>query len=75
MRKLYGNAIRNESGLTKTLKSVTTKNAHLFGGRPRELSRVAREVQGTFEKVYEETVDAVEDFLEKCKSVPGLAGG
>jgi hypothetical protein len=63
MRKLYGNAIRKEAGITKTLRKVATKNARRA---PPELQRVYKEVQGTFEKFYEETAEAFEEFLGRC---------
>lgn len=61
MKKLYGDSLRKDAGLTKTLKSVAGRNA--------KVARVAREVTGTFEKVYEDTAVVVEDFLAKCKSI------
>jgi phosphatidylethanolamine N-methyltransferase len=70
MRKLYGNAIRKEAGITKTLRKVATKNAHRA---PPELQRVYKEVQGTFEKFYEETAEAFEEFLGKC-TLSGFGG-
>ncbi|KDN33294.1 hypothetical protein RSAG8_13615, partial [Rhizoctonia solani AG-8 WAC10335] len=57
MKKLYGNSIRKEAGLTKTLKNVAKKNANV--------ARVAHEVSGTFEKVYSEAAEAVEGFLSR----------
>ncbi|EUC54442.1 phosphatidylethanolamine N-methyltransferase [Rhizoctonia solani AG-3 Rhs1AP] len=57
MKKLYGNAIRKDAGLTKTLKNVAKKNANV--------ARVAHEVSGTFEKVYGEAAEAVESFLSR----------
>ncbi|KAG9084240.1 phosphatidylethanolamine N-methyltransferase [Ceratobasidium sp. 370] len=57
MKRLYGDSLRKDAGLTKTLKSVAGRNA--------KVARVAREVTGTFEKVYEDTAVAVEDFLAK----------
>lgn len=60
MKKLYGDSIRKDAGLTKTLKNVAKKNA--------SVARVAQEVSGTFEKVYDEAASAVEDFLSRCKS-------
>ncbi|KAM0786071.1 hypothetical protein ACM66B_006882 [Microbotryomycetes sp. NB124-2] len=68
MKKLYGNALRKDAGVTKTLRNVAARNAHVFGG----VSRSVKEVQGTFEKVLEETADAVEDFLNK--SAPRVKG-
>ncbi|EGO20122.1 hypothetical protein SERLADRAFT_442275 [Serpula lacrymans var. lacrymans S7.9] len=71
MRKLYGNTLRKEAGFVKVIKSVASKNARLLesraGRHAPEIRRVAREVKGTFDKVYEETADVVEDFLAKSK--------
>jgi len=69
MRKLYGPSLRKEAGLTKVIKKVAKKNALLLesraGKHAPEIRRVAQEVKGTFDKVYEETADAVRDFLPK----------
>jgi phosphatidylethanolamine N-methyltransferase len=71
MRKLYGDSLRKEAGFVKVIKSVASKNARLLESRAGrhvpEIKRVAKEVIGTFDKVYEETADAVEEFLAKCK--------
>jgi len=49
-------------------KKVASKNAQrVVGKHAPEIRRVAREVKGTFDKVYEETADVVEDFLAKSK--------
>jgi phosphatidylethanolamine N-methyltransferase len=70
MRKLYGDSLRKDAGFVKVMKSVASKNARILesraGKHAPELKRVAREVKGTFDKVYEETADAVEEFLAKC---------
>ncbi|KAK4053652.1 phosphatidylethanolamine N-methyltransferase [Microbotryomycetes sp. JL221] len=68
MKKLYGNTLRKDAGVTKTIRNVAARNAHVFGG----VSRSVKEVQGTFEKVLEETADAVEEFLNK--SAPRVKG-
>lgn len=56
----------------KVIKNVASKNARLLesraGRHAPEIRRVAKEVRGTFEKVFEETADIVEEFLAKCKS-------
>ncbi|KAF8816890.1 phosphatidylethanolamine N-methyltransferase [Phlegmacium glaucopus] len=69
MRKLYGDSLRKDAGFVKVMKSVASKNARIFksraGRHAPELKRVAREVIGTFDKVYEETADAVEEFLAR----------
>jgi phosphatidylethanolamine N-methyltransferase len=68
MRKLYGDSLRKEAGFIKVCKKVASKNAQRVAGKHApEIRRVAREVKGTFDKVYEETADVVEDFLAKCE--------
>ena len=71
MRKLYGDSLRKDAGFVKVMKSVASKNARILesraGRHAPELKRVAREVKGTFDKVYEEAADAVEDFLARCE--------
>ena len=71
MRKLYGDTLRSDAGFVKVIKKVAKKNAHLLetraGRHAPKIRRVAKEVKGTFEKVYEETADAVEEFLAKCE--------
>jgi phosphatidylethanolamine N-methyltransferase len=70
MCKLYGDSLRKDAGFVKVIKSVASRNARILesraGKHAPELKRVAREVKGTFDKVYEETADAVEEFLAKC---------
>lgn len=70
MRKLYGKALRKDAGFTKIIKNVAVKNARLLesraGKHAPELRRVAKEVKGSFDKVIEETAEAVEEFLNKC---------
>ncbi|KDE02615.1 hypothetical protein MVLG_06845 [Microbotryum lychnidis-dioicae p1A1 Lamole] len=61
MRRLYGNTLRQDAGVTKTIRGVAARNAHLFGG----VSQSVREVQGSFEKVLDETADVLEDFLNR----------
>ncbi|KAF9810132.1 hypothetical protein IEO21_07115 [Rhodonia placenta] len=71
MRKLYGESLRNDAGFVKVIKKVANKNARLLesraGRHAPEIRRVAREVKGTFDKVYEETADVVEEFLAKSR--------
>ncbi|KAF9228138.1 hypothetical protein BS17DRAFT_849997 [Gyrodon lividus] len=71
MRKLYGDSLRKEAGFVKVIKNVASKNARLLesraGRHAPEIKRVAKEVKGTFDKVFEETADVVEDFLAKSK--------
>ncbi|KDQ55966.1 hypothetical protein JAAARDRAFT_36757 [Jaapia argillacea MUCL 33604] len=71
MRKLYGDSLRKEAGFVKVIKKVAKKNARLLesraGKHAPEIKRVAKEVKGTFDKVYGETAEVVEDFLAKSK--------
>ncbi|KAG5637707.1 phosphatidylethanolamine N-methyltransferase [Sphagnurus paluster] len=71
MRKLYGDSLRKDAGFVKVMKSVASKNARMLesraGKHAPELKRVVKEVKGTFEKVFEETADAVEEFLAKSR--------
>lgn len=66
MKRLYGNSLRKDAGVTKTLKAVVSKNVNVFSG----LSKSVQEVHGTFEKVFEETAEAVEIFLQRSESSP-----
>ena len=77
MRKVYGPSLRKEAGLTKTIKRVALKNARMLESGAGihyapELKRVAEEFRGTFEKVFEDTTEVLEDFLNKCTSFPPL---
>lgn len=71
MRKLYGDNVRQDAGLTRMLKRLARTNARLLessaGKHGPELSRVAREVRETLEKVVGETSDAVDQLLAKCR--------
>ncbi|KAF8890763.1 phosphatidylethanolamine N-methyltransferase [Infundibulicybe gibba] len=71
MSKLYGESLRKDAGFVKVMKNVASKNARILESRASrhapELKRVATEVKGTFDKVYEETADALEDFLAKSR--------
>lgn len=74
MRRLYGNTLRKDAGVTKTIRSairrVSTHETAAKTGKDfiERLQKNVREVQGTVEKVFEETADAVEEFLNKCAS-------
>jgi phosphatidylethanolamine N-methyltransferase len=71
MRKLYGDSLRKDAGFVKVMKKVASNNARMLESRAGRhapaIKSVAREVKGTFDKVYEETAEAVEDFLSKCE--------
>ena len=70
MKKLYGDSLRKDAGFVKVMKSVASKNARMLesraGRHAPDLKRVVKEVKGTFDKVFDETADVVEEFLAKC---------
>jgi phosphatidylethanolamine N-methyltransferase len=72
MQKLYGDSLRKDAGFTKVVKKVARDNAHRLerraGRHAPEIKRVVREVRGTFEKVYDDTAEVLEEFLNKCMS-------
>ncbi|GAA5846665.1 hypothetical protein JCM9279_003401 [Rhodotorula babjevae] len=81
MQRLYGNTLRKDAGVTKTLRNAVRRvSEHRKGddaSKTRQdllerISKNVREVQGTVEKVFEETADAVEEFLSK--SAPAVKG-
>ncbi|PSR73031.1 hypothetical protein PHLCEN_2v11135 [Hermanssonia centrifuga] len=76
MRKLYGDSLRSDAGFVKVIKKVARKNARLLesraGRHAPEIKRVAKEVKGTFDKVYSETAEALEEFLAVSK--PKISG-
>ncbi|KAJ3491905.1 hypothetical protein NLI96_g367 [Meripilus lineatus] len=71
MRKLYGDSLRSDAGFVKVIKKVAKKNADLLesraGRHAPEIKRVAKEVKGTFDKVYEETAEVLEELLAKSR--------
>ncbi|WVW86442.1 hypothetical protein I302_108490 [Kwoniella bestiolae CBS 10118] len=68
MKKLYGDRLRKDGGLTKTLKNVADKTLATKGGkRGSELRRVVQEVKGSIEKVEEKVTEAVEEFLDHAR--------
>lgn len=67
MTKLYGDSIRKEAGFVKVFKKLASRNAQRVAKNTTPgMRRVAREVKGTIDKVYEETAEALEEFLAKC---------
>ena len=65
MQRLYGDRLRKDGGLTKTLKSVAGKTlATKAGKHGPEIKRVVQEMRGSIEKVEERVTEAVEDFLD-----------
>ncbi|OXH00442.1 phosphatidylethanolamine N-methyltransferase, partial [Cryptococcus neoformans A5-35-17] len=69
MQKLYGNRLRKDGGLTKTLKSNlpnSTAVRQAVSKHPR-VSRVVSEVNRGIEKVEERVRGGVEDFLDHAR--------
>lgn len=64
MKRLYGDRLRKDGGLTKTLKSVAGRNLPKAGKHAPEIQRVVREVSGSLEKVEEKLTEVVEGFLD-----------
>ncbi|KAE9396219.1 hypothetical protein BT96DRAFT_1021488 [Gymnopus androsaceus JB14] len=81
MTKVYGDSLRKEAGFVKVIKNVASKNAKMLESRLgaeklkklhaapelKRVAKVAKEVKGTFDKVFEETADVVEEFLAKSR--------
>jgi phosphatidylethanolamine N-methyltransferase len=71
MRKLYGDSLRKDAGFVKVIKNAAKRNVRILekraGRHAPDIKRVAEEVRGTFEKVYEETAEAFEEFLARCE--------
>lgn len=67
MKRLYGDRLRKDGGLTKTLKTVAGRTLPRAGKHAPEIQRVVRGVSGSLEKVEERMTEAVEDFLEHGK--------
>jgi hypothetical protein len=71
MQKLYGERLRKDGGLTKTIKTVAGKHARKLesraGRHAPELKRVASEVKETMVRVEERVHEAMEEFLQSGK--------
>jgi phosphatidylethanolamine N-methyltransferase len=68
MQKLYGERLRKDGGLTKTLKTVAGKHARKLeskaGRHAPELKRVVSEVKETMVRVEERVSGAMGEFLQ-----------
>lgn len=65
MKRLYGDRLRKDGGLTKTLKSVAGKTLESKAGRHApSIHRMVSDVQVSIEKAEGKFADAVEDFFE-----------
>jgi phosphatidylethanolamine N-methyltransferase len=62
MRKVYGDAIRKDAGVTQTIKTVVDNNAKHF--QRSDIKRVVSEVRGTIGKVDQRIQETVDDFFE-----------
>lgn len=56
--------------MTKTFRVAANKNSHRA---PPQVKRAVQEFQGTLERVFDDTAEAVEEFLRRCKSLYTLA--
>lgn len=59
MQKLYGGQIRSQSGITKTIKNAAKI--------PPPVESTVRKVQGSIDKVINETASVLEGFLDQAK--------
>ncbi|CAO1637267.1 unnamed protein product [Jaminaea pallidilutea] len=69
MRKLYGEAaVSRQAGVTKQLKNVARRNAHIFKAASSRYPSAVAEMRGTFEKVQKEASSAIDDFVKESGS-------
>ena len=65
MQHLYGDRLRKDGGLTKTLKSVAGRTLETKAGKHApEIKRVVEEMRGSIGKVEDRMTEVVEDFLD-----------
>jgi phosphatidylethanolamine N-methyltransferase len=67
MKSLYGDRLRKDGGLTKTLKTVAGKTFADQTGRHADFKRVVQEVKGSIEKVEDKVTEAVGEFLDHAR--------
>lgn len=70
MRKVYGDSLRKEAGLTKTIKNAAMKNVKLFNLEnvsETPYGKVAQELTKTVDRVYGDAVGVVNDFIAECE--------
>jgi len=69
MKRLYGDSLRKDAGLTRVLKTVTRKHVQVLDKHvPIELAEAAQDLRKRLENVYGETAVAFEDLLARCES-------
>ncbi|TIB94206.1 hypothetical protein E3Q19_00520 [Wallemia mellicola] len=70
-QKLYGKAVRKTGGAARTIKNAVKsgrRRSSLFNAATEnKIDKVAKDVQGHVNKVYDETVDVVEEFIKNAK--------
>jgi hypothetical protein len=75
MKKLYGDSLRKDGGVSKTLKNVAEKHAKSLeskaGKHAPEIKRVMSGVKETMNKMEDKVTEAVEEFLDHGKSLVG----
>lgn len=68
MKKLYGDSLRKDGGVSKTLKNVAEKHAKSLeskaGKHAPEIKRVMSGVKETMNKMEDKVTEAVEEFLD-----------
>lgn len=66
MKRLYGNSLRKDAGLTRVLKTVTRKHAQVLDKHVPKLTEIAQDLK-ELEGVHGETAVVFEDFLVHCQ--------
>lgn len=67
MKKLYGDRLRKDGGLTKTVKTMAGKTLANKPALP-ELKRYVDDVRDSIDKVEARVTTVVEDFIEQGES-------
>lgn len=60
MDKLYGEQVRKEAGFTRSLKSMPVVD------HP-QIRKKVEEIEGTFDRVFDMTINSVQDFLQQAR--------
>jgi phosphatidylethanolamine N-methyltransferase len=70
MRKLYGDTVRQDAGLTRMLKKLARANGRLLelsaDKHAPELKRRALDLREALERAVGQTTDAVDQLLARC---------
>ncbi len=72
MKKIYGDQIRLEAGVVKSIKSLKTKRVLSFS---EPFTKKVKDLQGSVDKVFNETINAVEEFINENKPKLSAAVG